>query len=328
MVAGLLSQTFGYEAKQNGYNVLAFQLSLLQYKDAERISSYLLKNSSGEVFVTITDEGNENLWEDVSSSYYSWIAQGILIVFSFIILIFAIYKLMIYFVIKLDLGTFCPFNNAEYVLSIEIISQLIRICYYAIDPVNIRSYTDYILTFYLFQITFPLGILSTILILIHWNHATSFESYIEKYRVLFFVLNIILIVFFVIVVPILFQFIDVLVITILLALILLIVTVFLSIYIFYTAPRVLRFVRKTLHNEKEIQQIEKKTRSIFISGVISIVWFLPIIVFLTELRGHPYVWFGLFFIWFLLCGVLSLVQISVFQPNIRDTRITSRRGSM
>jgi len=276
--------------------------------------------------VTITNEDNANPWEEFSASIIPWICQGVLILLSFILLFMAIYKLMIYFVIKTrNKLKCCPFNNAENVLSIEIIAQLIRICYYAIDPSNIHGLIDYKIAFYLVLIPFPLGVLSTVLILIHWNHATSFDSYIEKYRVFFFIANGILIAFFLFVVPVLFTFIDSLPLTIFLSALILAISIVLSIYIFYTAPRVLKFIRKTLHNEKEISKIEKKTRSIFWSGAISIVLFMPVLCFLTNYRGYPYVWYGMFFLWFIFSALLSFAQISVFQPNIKDKKVTSIR---
>jgi len=237
----------------------------------------------------------------------------------------AVHKIIILLINKSEKLPLCPFFNAEIVLSIEIVAQLFRICYYAFDPVNIRAYTTYIVSFYFFLTTFPLGVLSTTLILIHWNHATSFESYIDKYRVVFFVVIGLLFLFSLVGFLLLLIYFDPIIVCIVATAIILFFTLILSIYVFYTAPRVIRFVRKTLRNEKEIIAIEKKTRIIFLSGALTILWFLPCIIFFTPYRGTPLLWFGLFFSWFFISGFISLAQISVFQPSLEDTTVTSPR---
>jgi len=104
---GQLSSLTGYEAKQGNWDVIAFQISDQIFPDIGLIPSLLLNDT--DIIVTITNEDNDNPFEDFMFSYYPWIFQGIVIIFSFIILFMAVHKIIILLINKSEKLPLCPF---------------------------------------------------------------------------------------------------------------------------------------------------------------------------------------------------------------------------
>jgi len=113
------------------------------------------------------------------------------------------------------------------------------------------------------------------------------------------------------------EFVDGVIVTFIICGFYIVTSILLAIYVFYTAPKVLKFITdRGMENKK----LKDKTTLIFASGVVSIFWCIPPILLLFSWRGNPYYWNLTFFAWFVLLGGISLCQVLVFQPALSDKK--------
>eukprot|EP01129_Flabellula_baltica_P002670 TRINITY_DN1248_c0_g1_i1.p1 TRINITY_DN1248_c0_g1~~TRINITY_DN1248_c0_g1_i1.p1 ORF type:complete len:412 (+),score=44.41 TRINITY_DN1248_c0_g1_i1:324-1559(+) len=304
---GQLSLSKGASARAFNWDGIYFQLSDKQFPAFMTVWDLVPQNYT--IRVRITKEGNENYWEIFKDSFASIAFQALLAGYALLTVVLGIYKAT--FAFDKDPGM-CNWTLAKAVLVTEIMIGILRVGYFAIDPVNIRILTDIEFNYYFGQVTAPFSIATTTGVLAYWNKIAKYGSTVFKKAKVFIIVILCALIFFgVVVLGILPNFIDPILTTMMSAVFYLIFSIGLSCYTFYTVPQVCNAV-KNMPNKKETTE---KTTLIFLGGVFSLLWCLPPVIFLMPGVSYAYIWMATWFLWYVLLITVSFVQILVFNSR-------------
>jgi len=251
----------------------------------------------------------------MASSGYSYVIQVVLIVAAALNFLLSLFK----FVGTIKGGGCCPFKLGQTVILIIVVSELERIVYYSLDPLNMREILRVDIQLYLYQLTVSSYIAATCLIILNWNNATIKDKCMNNHQWLIYVPLAISLAMGIIFFPILVNLIDGFYVTIFAAFLYLFTSLIFAIYMLATAPRVIRFVqKKTLENVKK--RLLKKTKWIFITGILAIIWCIPPILILIPIRGDPYYFNTCLFTWILIVEIMNFTELMSFSPSLKDFR--------
>jgi len=219
-----------------------------------------------------------------------------------------------------------PIKIPDAILLLEIVGVLIKLIYYMVDPLNFRKISTFEISIIFLIAPIPITVLTTTLLLLSWNSIIDFmQKKKGAYKIITITVNIIIAVCAYILLPLGLYLYDSTAVQFALVILVLVTCLGLSIYIFYTVPRIIKAVKTTSKKTLVIRQ----TKFMFATGIITTLSCLSVFLLAPAWRSQAYYWntfLSAESLW--LCAV-TLCHILVINTKIRakGAPITISTGS-
>jgi len=264
--------------------------------------------------VNITDS-DPNPWvECYTSSFYNVFFSGFLTCFNFFCFYEALKRLIGFVRVQ---GP--KFIISQFTLSIQVLTNGIRLVNLVIDPVHTRGIIAWQVASIWHTITLPLGLMCSLSLTLFWHETISKKmvnssiNFIKKFKIPFIITSAVILTLDVISSILRAMYYPFTLVNIIEMALFIVITISISIFYFITGCKILRQLEKSKKIRRGASKTKNVTRLVMLSSIGNIITCVGA-VFLGVDSNDPYPYLISWWIFYFGLGLTSLIQTLAFTP--------------